>query len=554
MNTTLLKTLAVVFATVLFVSCDNDYNSIGGDVIGNTNYDYANGEDFTVNAYNAKMGAVQTNNLPVNQLGYLVNDTFETTTANFVTQLNLVEEAPVLNNVGTIIVDSVVVTVPYFSKKLTLDASGRSTYRLDSIYSKNATRDPIGLKIYRNGYALNDFDTTNPSASAQYYSNQEPAFDGIKQELLYDDPTFVPSAKEFVKYKVKDMALMPKIAANIESRSSPRMRLKLDNAVVKNIIFENPAVTSNLASKEAFKNYFKGLYFKTEMAPTGDGSLMMLDFAKGNLTVYYKHDKSITTPGVREMKEMVMNFTGNNVNLFNHANDAYAAQASAPIGTTGHQNLYLKGGEGSATFIELFPEPGELEALWQLNKDKGVLVNEASLTFTVNETATGVGSGYKFNPNRVYLYNGDTSERLYDYNFDTSVNTTLPKFSKSIFGGILNKVEDKFGNVTKRVYKIRITEHIANLLNSPTLEKLKENNVRLGLVISEDINKAGNAMLKTPQVVPTTSTPTALKTITKYPIAAVINPLGTILFGNLDAVDPNFEKRVRFKISYSKPN
>ncbi|MBP9792482.1 MAG: DUF4270 domain-containing protein [Flavobacterium sp.] len=552
MNTTLLKTLAVVFATVLFVSCDNDYNSIGGDIIGNSNYDYSNGEDFPVKAYNAKIGPVQTNNLPLHQLGYLVNDKFETTTANFVTQLDLVDEAPVFINPSTIIVDSVVVTVPYFSKKISLESSGRGVYRLDSIHSKNNTIDPIGLKVYRNGFALNDFDASNPSVSAQYYSNQEPAFDAVKQELLYDDPTFVPNAKEFVKYKVKDLALMPRIAANVESRSSPRMRLKLDNAVVKNIIFDNANATSNLASKEAFKNYFKGLYFKTETAPTGSGSLMMLDFAKGNLTVYYKQDKSILTPGVRVMKEMVMNFTGNNVNLFNHTNDVYSTLASEPVGSVGHQNLYLKGGEGSATFIELFPDSTELEDLWKLNQTKGVLVNEASLTFTVNEEASGVGSGYKFNPNRVYLYNADTGERLFDYTFDSSVNSILPKYSKSIFGGIINKVEDKFGNVIKTVYKIRITEHIANLINSKTLEKLKENNVRLGLVISEDINKAGNAMLKAPQSVLTSTG--ADKKIIKYPIAAVINPLGTIFYGNLNSGNPKYESRVRFKISYSKPN
>ena len=461
----------------------------------------------------------------------------------------MADVAPVFGN--NVAIDSVVLSVPYFSKQLTIESSGRSTYRLDSIYHRNSTLDPIGLKIYRNGYALNDFDTTNPSAGAQYFSNQEPAFEAVKGELLYDNPTFVPSAKEFVKYKVKDMAMMPKIAANIEGRDTPRMRLKLDNTTIKTTILD--AGASNLATKEAFKNYFKGLYFKTETAPTGDGSLMMLDFTKGNVTIYYKQDKVDVTPVVREMKEMVLSFTGNNVNLFGHANDVYSAAASAPVTTTGHENLYLKGGEGTATFVEIFPNFDDLKELWNLYKTKGVLINEASLTFTVNEDLTG-GNTYKFNPNRVYLYNGETNERLYDYTFDSSVNTTLPKYSKTVFGGIIKN---------KKTYKIRITQHIANLLSlSKDLEELKKNNVRLGLVISEDINKSGNVMLKTPQVVSTTSNPSSLpdpraslpKTILKYPIASVINPLGTILYGNLVSGHPNYENRVRFKISYTKPN
>lgn len=539
MNSNILKTLAVVFATVQLVSCENDYNSIGGEVLGNANYSLVNGEDFEVLAYNAKMGPLQTNNLPVHQLGYLKNDKFETTTANFVTQVDLADVAPVFGN--NVVVDSVVLSVPYFSRKLTVETSGRNTYELDSIYHKNATIDPIGLKIYRNGFTLNDFDVTNPSESAQYYSNQEAAFDAVKGDLLYDNPTFVPSAKEYVKYKVKNLVMMPKTTENVAGRDTPRMRLKLDNDKFETQVLQ--AGASNLATKEAFKNYFKGLYFKVETASTGQGSLMMLDFTKGNVTIYYKQDKVGATPVVREMKELTMNFTGNNVNLFDHADDVYAAAASAPVGTIGHENLYLKGGEGTATFIELFPNFDDLKALWIMHKTKGVLINEASLTFTVNEDLTG-GSTYKFNPKRIYLFNGETNERLYDYNFDTFVNTNLPKFSKTVFGGILKN---------KKTYKIRVTEHIANMIRTAKDEDdLKEKNVRLGLVICEDINRTGNVMLKAPQTVLTSQG--ADKKIVKYPITSVINPLGTILYGNLDAANPKYDNRVRFKISYTKPN
>ncbi|RXR21094.1 DUF4270 domain-containing protein [Flavobacterium amnicola] len=544
MNTNILKTLAVVFATVLFVSCDNDYNSIGGSVIGDRNYDFNDGEDFSVYAYNSKLGPVQTNKLPVHQLGYLENDKFETTTANFVTQLDLAKEAPVFTT--NIAIDSVVLTVPYFSRKRTLEVTGRSTYRLDSIYSNATTIDPIGLKIFRNGYTLSDFDASNPSSSAQYYSNQDGLFDAAKvspADPVYDNPAFVPSDKEFVKYKVENLVMMPKTAENIESRAAPRMRLMLDPVKFGSTILN--AGASNLATNDAFKNFYKGLYFQTQTVSGSRGSMMMLDFSKGNVTIYYKQDKISGQPSVKAMKELTLNFSANNVNLFNHANDVYSTPASAPIaGTNGHENLYLKGGEGSTTFVELFPTFSELENLWNLSKTKGLLINDAYLTFTVNETATGVGSGYKFHPNRVYLYDADTNKRLYDYNFDNSINTAFPKLAKYIFGGILSD---------KKTYKIRVTEHIANLLKSKDLAELKEKNVRLGLVISEDINEVRYAMLKTSQTV--SNTQGISKIITQYPMAAVINPLGTILFGNVPSTDvANYDKRVRFKISYTKPN
>jgi len=548
MNTNILKTLAVVFTTVLLVSCDNDYNSIGGSVIGDRNYDFNDGEDFSVYTYNSKLGAVLTNNLPVQQLGYLENDKFESTTANFVTQLVLTKEAPVFTT--NIAVDSVVLTVPYFSKKRTLDITGRSTYRLDSIYSNASTIEPIGLKIFRNGYTLSDFDASNPATSAQYYSNQDGLFDAAKisADLVYDNPSFVPSDKEFVKYKVKDLAMMPKIAENIESSSVRSMRLKLDPVKFGTAILN--AVASNLATKDAFKNFYKGLYFQTQPVSGSKGSLMMLDFSKGNVTIYYKQDKIVDEPAVKVMRELTFNFSGNNVNLFNHANDVYSAPASAPIaGTTGHENLYLKGGEGSTTFVELFPNFSELKNLWNLSKGKGLLINDAYVTFTVNQTATGVGADYKFHPNRVYMYDADTNKRLYDYNFDNSINTDFPKLAKYIFGGILSD---------QKTYKIRVTEHVSNLLKSKDETELKENNVRLGLVISEDINRVDYALLKTPQSVDFTSSTIAIpkfKMITRYPTAAVINPLGTILFGNVPSTDvANYDKRVRFKISYTKPN
>lgn len=540
MNNKFLNFFVVIcITTFTIVSCDKDYNTIGGDVIGAENFNYSSGQDFGVHVFNKKMGAVQTNNLPVNQFGCLNNAVFGETEANFVTQLELATVAPVYTS--NVAVDSVVLTIPYFSTKTAIDSNGRGTYALDSIYSNNASYDPIAIKIFRSGYVLNDFDAANPELSAKYYSDQDA---NIRANLvgaaIYEKSDFVPENKEFVKYKVgDDLTMMPKSIENIEFRAAPRIRIKLDKDYFKSTILD--ANASNVVTNAAFKDYFKGLYFQAKPGATGSGSMMLLDFRKGDITIHYKQDKFKDNPsGGQVMKTLKMNFAGNNVNLFNDTtvNPTYNLAANQAIsGSSGHEKIYLKGQQGTQMYVELFQDYNELKTLW----DKKALINDASLTFTVD--ASSLGTNYLFNPNRIYIFDADTNKLIYDYTFDNSTNSAYPKLAKYIFGGLLTD---------KTTYKIRITEHIANLLKATTEEKLKEKNVRLGIVLTEDISKTTYSSLKTPIDVDYATTTTS-KQVKTYPLAAVLNPLGTVLYGNLPVGDTNYDKRVRFKISYTLP-
>jgi hypothetical protein len=46
-------------------SCDKDFNEIGGDLLGDNNFEL-NKQSFGVSGYNQKNGVVQSNNLDVN--------------------------------------------------------------------------------------------------------------------------------------------------------------------------------------------------------------------------------------------------------------------------------------------------------------------------------------------------------------------------------------------------------------------------------------------------------------------------------------------------------
>ena len=142
----------------------------------------------------------------------------------------------------------------------------------------------------------------------------------------------------------------------------------------------------------------------------------------------------------------------------------------------------------------------------------------------------------KEEPKRIYLYDLKNNLPIVDYYSDqTSSATTDPKDAKYIFGGLITRGDNKRG----KLYKIRITDHIRNLIKNSSAE-----NVDLGLVVSESINVNASNFLKTKN-----------ENISQAPRASVMNPLGTILFGNnIPAGNANYDKRLRLEVYYTKPN
>jgi hypothetical protein len=229
---------------------------------------------------------------------------------------------------------------------------------------------------------------------------------------------------------------------------------------------------------------------------------------------------------------MVLNMTGNNVNFYNNLyNGAGLPTNALPAKTT--SNLYLKGGSGFHSYIDLFGDadpatgiiPKENSDMTKLKNSKWI-INEANLVFTVDNSAGSVNI-----PNRIYLYDAVNKRPLLDYYSDAYANSSKPKYNKLTHSGI--KYTEN--GVTK--YKIRITNHIKNIINKDST------NVRLGLVVTEDINTVTNLFIK--------NAPTN-KYYNRVPVSSVINPLGTILYGSDQSVEDS--KRVKLEIFYTKPN
>ena len=182
MKKSFLKIFSVITVAVTIISCDKDFNTVGSDVIGDDHFNLEK-VDYDVVAYNKATGPVQTNNLTVNAFGVYENPAFGATTASFVTQLGLTRtyENPkkILGENFTIeATDSVYLYIPYFATDTQVvdENTNLKVYELDSIYGdKNTTFD---LKIYENGYFLNDYNPGEDFVNSQkFYSNDFAKFD-----------------------------------------------------------------------------------------------------------------------------------------------------------------------------------------------------------------------------------------------------------------------------------------------------------------------------------------------------------------------------------------
>lgn len=544
-NIVFLRILALVIVSFFVVSCDKDYNSLGGDIAGGKPFDIK-GELFDVIAYNQKIERVQTNNLSINQLGISNNSAFGVTRANFVTQLSLAALNPIVKS--NAVVDSVVLTIPYFSTKLSTDSNGRGNYRLDSIrpFVRDVQEDTLkfqkmNLQVYENGYYLEDYDGSN---FKKHYSNDDSKFENAKGLLLNNDirdwenSQFHPLRKEYKKYKVVEspIGVFTEDRTQVESRSTPRMRLHIDKTRFQQILNDAriPAKAFNFDTNDNFKKYFKGLYFKVS---GNDGALMSLDFSKGDVTIYYKQDKVEGIPTTKEMASLTLNMTGNTANTYDNT-DTYNATPRPTTG--GNDKLFLKGGQGCMALIDLFTNQNQFDAFIA---KKNVIVNDATLYFTVDNTANLNA------PLRVYLYDVDNNTPLLDYYADITINSADTRLNKYIFGGIFERY-DVVTNAKR--YKIKVTELVRNIYKNYTSDnKVK---VRLGLVVTDNINNVNLRSLKK-----TGDTDLSAfdykgndKPLKYLPVASVTQASGVVLYGNLPSTDPNYDKRIRLEVNYTE--
>lgn len=564
---TFTKAVLLLFAFT-FISCDKDFNTLGSDIIGDEHFNLEKYSAENLNSYIKSTGPVQTNNLPINELGIYNNPVFGKTKAHFVSQIEMVNPNPSLgyNHYIDSAKDSVYIYIPFYSTLESTSTDGDRTYAIDSIYGDSDAK--FNLKVYENGYYLRDFDpSTNNQSTQKYYSDFKPTIDTYKGSQLLntgaanENTDFFFDDKEIIIYKTNGNGQYydsENILTNdpdkyvIKERKTPGIWLNLNKAAIKTRILDAVA-QGKLYNNNVFKQYFKGLYFEVEENVANQGSLVKLDFSKAEILVQYHYffEDGVTdqTLALKSELNFQMGYSetgtkkSNSVSLLEFSN-VDANYADALLGSNTDGKLYLKGGvDGSVAYIDLFGTidltgavnggpNGVSDELDQLRANKW-LINEANLVFYIDQPAM---ANADYEPQRIYLFDATKNKPLLDYYADISVGTSA-KYNKFIHGGIIQKDSD--GKGTK--YKIRITDYINNVINGTNPNNNGDS--RLGLVVTENINVVTNAFLKTPYTIGSDE-------IKYLPVASVMHPLGTVLYG-AQSTDP--DKKLKLEIYYTEP-
>ncbi|WP_460220613.1 DUF4270 domain-containing protein [Psychroserpens sp. MEBiC05023] len=526
-----------------FIACDKDFADIDSDIINNDNASHfdTNSQDFEVIAYTNVLDPVQTNNLPINMLGVYNDPNYGVTTASIVSQISSSTLNPDFGD--NVVLDSVVLTIPYFSTPTEVTEDGETLYELDSVFGSA----PIKLSLFESTYFLRDInpdsedDINDPQL---YYSDMSTGLDNINSALLeaieipvnngdIDLNEFVPS-NEQIRLTNEDEELTGLLAPSL------RLNLGIGYWFNKIIAMQDEPELSNLNN---FRDYFRGIYLKVEpIGVSGNMTLLNLAASGANITLFYTKDNDLGEED-RISATYVLDFTGNRVNFL--SNDFTIPEGNQ---TTGDGSLFLKGGQGSVAEIKLFngedlDDDNSSDNIFETFKNEFVvtdeegnfvsskrLVNEANLVVYVDQDMVNGGE-----PERIYLYDTENNLPLPDYNLDVA-NTAFPQFSRSNHLGRLQREGDEVdGNGIK--YKLRITEHINNLLLRDST------NVTLGLSVSGNINLE-NTTLQYDVLNPTDINE-------RIPVSSIITPRGTILIGNNTA---NEEKKLYLEIFFTEPN
>ncbi|MAP53611.1 MAG: hypothetical protein CL605_01785 [Altibacter sp.] len=523
------KFTAILLSIIALSSCEEDLSPINSEIIGEQNFNSDLYVTDNLVAFSRKLFPVQTNNLPSYQLGIYNNEIYGRSTVNLLSQVTMELPNPEFGDSTEL--EKVYLYIPFFSTSTVSDEV--TTYELDSVYGDA----PINITLYESNYFLRDFDpNSNFEEPQKYYSNQGPLFENFLGPVIGTVEEFTPSADEIIA--VEDD---PATEEDEEERLPPGLRVELPIEFFKEKILDKEG-EPELLNNNNFKNYFRGIYFKVTSS-SNEGNLFLFNAAAARITLEYTFKTMGADPDAeRNDASFELSLKGINVNTFdNELNPDIASQLLTPDVENGEENLYLRGGDGIISVIDLFGDvdnkkilngvlvdgqngvPDELDSL----RVENWLINEANLIFYVDQSKIPGGAT---EPERLVIFNITEGTLLADYDFDPTVGEA-PVNAVVDHLGRLERGSDENGDF----YKIRITTHLSNVIRRDSL------NVPLGIMVTQ------NVLVTDFQDLENTQSPG----IDKVPAATILSPQGTVLFGNNTA---NSEKRLKLQIYYTKPN
>ena len=409
---------------------------------------------------------------------------------------------------------------------------GATVYDIDSLIGNREAS--FKVKVQELDYFLSTYDPSNNFETfLKYYSNDQ-VIENFTGKVLFDGEVEI-NTEEIVIYKEDDPDTDDvDESTQVKERLTPRLRIPIDKDYMQSKIIDMEG-NIDLSNQDNFNLYFKGLFLSAY--DFSDPLLLILNYADASINIVYEYDRynrNDTTDDTsddtidREEKTFKLNLTGNQINILKQ--DPLSPEISKALNSNSEdlKRVYLKGGEGIMMEIDLFDDGTGNDILGEI-KSNGWLINEANLTMYIDKEAIDMSGGI-IEPSRLFLYDIESKAPVVDYFIDQSQGQK-PKDQKAVHSGLIEIDEDRKGIK----YKIRISEHVKNIIRNDSLNK------KLALVVTSDITNAVNTELKNNDE------------LEYIPISSVINPLGTILYGpNPESI--NHDKRFRLELFYTEIN
>ena len=409
---------------------------------------------------------------------------------------------------------------------------GATVYDIDSLIGNREAS--FKVKVQELDYFLSTYDPSNNFETfLKYYSNDQ-FIENFTGKVLFDGEVEI-NTEEIVIYKEDDPDTDDvDESTQVKERLTPRLRIPIDKDYMQSKIIDMEG-NIDLSNQDNFNLYFKGLFLSAY--DFSDPLLLILNYADASINIVYEYDRynrNDTTDDTsddtidREEKTFKLNLTGNQINILKQ--DPLSPEISKALNSNSEdlKRVYLRGGEGIMMEIDLFDDGTGNDILGEI-KSNGWLINEANLTMYIDKEAVDMSGGI-IEPSRLFLYDIESKAPVIDYFIDQSQGQK-PKDQKAVHSGLIEIDEDRKGIK----YKIRISEHVKNIIRNDSLNK------KLALVVTSDITNAVNTELKNNDE------------LEYIPISSVINPLGTILYGpNPEPI--NHDKRFRLELFYTEIN
>lgn len=515
-----LRSLASIIVLTFLFSCEDEFSPVGTDFINSIDVQPPYISENVV-AYSEKHNSIQSNGFSNYFIGRYADPVFGLSDIKMLTQVSLAETNPDFG--ANPVVDSVVMTLPFFSRQVQQDE-----YVLDSVYGDGSFK----LNIYESNQFLREID---PGSDADF-QEQQLYFTDQLQEFRPNIETEPIVTSEVIKPSEMTSALTlveTTFRGDLDTLNlTPRIRVKMPIQYFEDKIINtpNPEV---LVSNAAFRNFLRGFLIEAEQQqPVQSMALFDFENPDANITIYYRNevevedDEGAITTETR-YNNYTLNFNGVKLNLYENN---FSVDLSSQDTIQGEENIYLKGGQGSSGIIELFSGPDldgndvsdELDEL----RSNNWLINEASIDLYLNED---IAPSSKNRIDRVFVFNLDEEDVLEDYITDPT-SSENPRLSRTIHLGPLN--EDENGDA---FYRIRMTSHINNLINNDST------NVRLGVYVTTNVNQLN--------LVKTRNTQLGISENVKRDMLET--PRGIVIHGNRSATE---SKRLKLRIIYTETN